>query len=584
MKKRILTLLLALVMLASMLTVASATYDWDWDDDDDDYSRVQYFGWNVASSITDSGSARAFTDKAAYDAIAACVSVYVGQVPADATEADIDAAVAAGTLKEMPIGGYYGRVGWTTYTPDLSDYTIDAVNEAGLVVVARQGLTFERTSICCNDVYGFNCQTAAAGNAGDFNDAIEAGTTKILIITPEMLAQRGVYHTGRGQAWLMLSLGGSAEYNIIYNVRENAESEYAVANTESLAVGAQIPAYAPEAPAGYEFSGWYTDAELTQEWNKPATMPANDIVVYGQFQPRTDLHYTVHYYIENTRIPVAPDKVVTGQTYGTTVTERAIDVNYFVAVDPTSQELTLTEDGLELTFYYRLLPPPIELETGDHFNYIVGYSDGSVKPMANITRAEIATIFFRLMTEESRDEFLTTENSFSDVPAGSWYNTAISTLANTGVLNGYPDGTFKPNKAITRGELAKVIALFADLQEGELQFTDIDGHWAKPYILLAGGNGWVNGYPDGSFKPNKNITRAETMAMINRVLDRHVDAEEHLLDGMLTFTDNMNVNAWYYFDVQEATNYHHYTRISEDSVSEEWLELLPNIDWTTYQY
>lgn len=579
MKKRIFTLFLALIMLASMLSVGVSAYNRPG------YGDVEYFGWNVASSITDSGSARPFTNKDAYDAISACVSVYVGQVATDATEADIDAAVAAGTLEVMPIGGYYGRVGWTNYTPNLSDFTIDEVNEKGLVIVARQGLTFECSSICCNDYYGFNCQTAAAGNAGSFDDAIEAGATKILIITPDMLAGHGVYHQGRGQAWLMLSLGGSAEYNIIYNVRENADAEYAVDNTASLAVGAQIPAYTPaEIPAGYEFSGWYTDEALTQEWTKPNTMPANDIVVYGQLQPRTNLTYIVHYYIENTRIPVARDRIVTDQTYGTTVTETAVDVNYFVALEPTTQELTLTEDGMEITFYYTLTPPPIELEAGDHFNYIVGYTDGTVKPGAQITRAEIATIFFRLMTEESRDKFLTTENSFSDVPAGSWYNTAISTLANTGVLNGYPDGSFQPNKAITRGELAKVIALFADLQEGELQFTDISGHWAEPYILLAGGNGWVNGYPDGSFLPSRNITRAETMAMINRVLDRHVDDEKNLLEGMLTFSDNMDVSAWYYFDVQEATNYHHYVRVSEDSVSEEWLELLPNIDWTTYQY
>lgn len=568
MKKRFLTLALAFVLLLAILPVGASAEEYAaWN--------PEYFGWNIASSITERGSANRFEDEDAYNAIAACVNVYVGQVAADATLEDIDAAVEAGTLVEMPIGGFS--------RPRLSDYTINRINQTGLVVVARNGLTFTKSSICCNDEYGFNCQTAAAGNAGDFNDAIESGSTKILIITPEMLAEDDVYHRGRGNAWLMLSIGGTAEFNIIYNTRTGTEGDFAMNKVETLAVGSEIPAYTPEAPAGHVFSGWYEDADLTTAWEKPAAMPSNDIVVYGQFVPRTDLTYTVHYLIKDTGIPVAEPKVVTDQTYGTVVTEEAITVNDFVAEAPTTQELTLTEDNLEIIFYYTLKAPEIELNKEDHFNYIIGYPDGTVRPENNISRAEAATIFFRLMTEESRNEKLSHENNFSDVSSKNWHNTAVSTLANAGILNGYPDGTFRPDQPITRGEMAKIIALFAELKEGTVSFNDINRHWAKAYIRLAAGNGWINGYPDGTFCPDKPITRAETAAMINRVLGRDPKSEASLHADMIRWTDN-TPDKWYYLDIQEATNYHSSTRGTPNILGELWVELLPNIDWTQYHY
>lgn len=571
MKKRLLTFMLVLMLMITVLPVSASARENNWDQ--------QHFGWNITSSITESGSANCFEDEAAYNAVAACVDVYVGQVPADATEADIADAVEAGTLEEMTIGGFYGD----EKTPSLSSYTISEVNEAGLVIVARNGLTFTKSSICCNDVYGFNCQTAKAGNAGDFNDAIESGSTRILIITPEMLTADGIYHQGRGNAWLMLSIGGTAEFNIIYNTRTGADGEYAVNKVETLAVDAEIPDYTPEAPAGYVFSGWYEDSDLTTAWSKPSAMPASDIMVYGQFLPRTDLTYTVHYLVKDTNIPVAEAKVVTDQTYGTTVTESAIDVRDFVAEEPTTQELTLTEDNLEIKFYYTLKAPEIELETGEHFNYIIGYPNGSVRPENNISRAEAATIFFRLMTEESRTAMLSHENSFSDVSSKNWHNTAVSTLANAGILNGYPDGTFRPDQPITRGEMAKIIALFAQLKEGTVSFTDIERHWASAYIKLAAGNGWINGYPGNIFCPDQPITRAETAAMINRVLGRDVNSEENMLEDMIRWSDN-TPDKWYYFDVQEATNYHSYTRTAPATTDEKWTELLPNIDWTLFHY
>lgn len=219
-----------------------------------------------------------------------------------------------------------------------------------------------------------------------------------------------------------------------------------------------------------------------------------------------------------------------------------------------------------------------------HFNYVIGYTDGTIRPNNDISRAEVATIFFRLLTDEAREQYTTTAGNFTDVKAGMWCNRAIATLTNMGIIKGYTDGSFQPNKSITRAELATIIARFAKLDVNTKTFSDITGHWAQKNIELAAGNGWINGYEDGTFRPNNNITRAETFAMINRVLDRQTESVSDLLptSEMNMWSDNMNENAWYYKDVQEATNYHKCDRVG-DSVYEKWTEKVPDIDWASYQ-
>lgn len=219
-----------------------------------------------------------------------------------------------------------------------------------------------------------------------------------------------------------------------------------------------------------------------------------------------------------------------------------------------------------------------------HFNYVIGYTDGTIRPSNNISRAEVATIFFRLLTDEAREQYTTTAGNFTDVKAGMWCNRAIATLTNMGIIKGYTDGSFQPNKSITRAELATIIARFAKLDVNTKTFSDINGHWAQKNIELAAGNGWINGYEDGTFRPNNNITRAETFAMINRVLDRQTESVSDLLptSEMNMWSDNLNENAWYYKDVQEATNYHKCDRVG-DSVYEKWTEKVPDIDWASYQ-
>ena len=219
-----------------------------------------------------------------------------------------------------------------------------------------------------------------------------------------------------------------------------------------------------------------------------------------------------------------------------------------------------------------------------HFNYVIGYTDGTIRPNNDISRAEVATIFFRLLTDEAREQYTTTAGDFTDVKAGMWCNRAIATLTNMGIIKGYTDGSFQPNKSITRAELATIIARFAKLDVNTKTFSDINGHWAQKNIELAAGNGWINGYEDGTFRPNNNITRAETFAMINRVLDRQTESVSDLLptSDMNMWSDNMDADAWYYKDVQEATNYHKCDRVG-DSVYEKWTEKVPDIDWASYQ-
>jgi len=218
------------------------------------------------------------------------------------------------------------------------------------------------------------------------------------------------------------------------------------------------------------------------------------------------------------------------------------------------------------------------LNTTDHFAYIVGYGNGEVRPQNNITRAEVATIFFRLLTDDVRDENLTKTNRYSDVAATSWYNTAVSTMTKAGIVDGYPNGTFRPDAPITRAEMAKIISLFAKLDKSESRFSDIAGHWAEAYIRLAAGNGWIAGYPDGTFGPQRNITRAETMTLVNRVLNRQPETEDDLLPNMTVWTDNANPKAWYYLAVQEATNSHYY-EFKTNSQYEKWTELRETRDW-----
>ena len=224
---------------------------------------------------------------------------------------------------------------------------------------------------------------------------------------------------------------------------------------------------------------------------------------------------------------------------------------------------------------------PTGLNGDDHFAYIVGYPNGNVEPNGNITRAEVATIFFRLLTEEVRTANSTQSNSLSDVTRGQWFNHAVSTLSSMGIVKGHNDGTFAPNAPITRAEFAAIAARFDDKNtDTSSKFTDIASHWAKNEIGIAANKGWINGYPDGTFRPNQYITRAEAMTLVNRVLNRLPENSSDLLDSMIKWPDNSDASAWYYLAVQEATNSHAYSDKSKDDKYEKWTTIHDARDWT----
>lgn len=214
----------------------------------------------------------------------------------------------------------------------------------------------------------------------------------------------------------------------------------------------------------------------------------------------------------------------------------------------------------------------LRFNTEDHFAYVNGYPDGTVKPAGDVTRAEVAAILYRVMDADCVKTYETTRCSFSDVVRGDWFNTYVATLENAGVIvDTRTNGKFRPNEAITRAELAAMLAQFADIKSAANSFNDVSArHWASDEIAVCAKMGWINGYPDGSFRPDATITRAEMMAMINRALDRTPKSVSDLLSGMKTWSDNANTGAWYYLDVQEATNSHTYTK---SGTHETWKKL-----------
>ena len=248
-----------------------------------------------------------------------------------------------------------------------------------------------------------------------------------------------------------------------------------------------------------------------------------------------------------------------------------------------TQKITSVTMNSDKTVYagWEATGVPDKLNGDDHFAYVIGYPDGKVHPEGDISRAETATIFFRLLKADIRDGNLTADNEFSDVSDGQWHNKAVSTMAKLGIIKGRRADRFDPNASITRAEFAAICARFSTRTvENSGSFSDISGHWAENEIERAAAFGWISGYPDGTFRPDARITRAEAMTMINRVLCRMPQSESDLLDSMVTWPDN-KPSDWHYLAVQEATNSHDFNRQGE--VGESWTKLTSVPDWTRYQ-
>lgn len=321
---------------------------------------------------------------------------------------------------------------------------------------------------------------------------------------------------------------------------------------------------------------------------KPEVM-ANAVVPYGELRFTEAGTYT---YTVREEVPGKPSRMSYDTTEYTLTIEVVLNENantYQVKSWQFTAGNSKYPTPLNIVNTYRTYHPSTPskptLNTGDHYAYVMGYPDGTVRPNGSITRAEVSAILFRLLSDKTRDEYFTTESSFTDVKAGAWYNNSIATLEKAGVIvDTAKGGAFRPNEAITRAELAAMLAQFSDAKPVKgVKFSDVSAeHWAYEAIAIAAKMGWIEGYPDGTFRPDATITRAEMMTLVNRALERVPSDEDHLLSKrvMLTFPDCKSGD-WFYIAVQEATNSHTYERAAtEKNGDEQWTALRANRDWT----
>lgn len=363
-----------------------------------------------------------------------------------------------------------------------------------------------------------------------------------------------------------------------------------------IRTGTAYTAKAQEAThQGYSFKGWFTDDACTLSYTD-GTVLSTDTILYGKWEKiatppssggggsHVTKYYILHYesnggtkyedekYKKNTVVILDKIPKRVGHTFTGWYADKEL-----------TDKITSVKMTSDKTVYagWKATDVPETLNNENHFAYIVGYEDGTVRPNANITRAEVAAIFFRLLKDDVRDSNLTAENDFNDVAFGLWHNKSISTMAHVGILKGRTADTFVPNAPITRAEFAAICSRF-DRSNVEIKsdFNDISGHWAEKEIRRAASLGWIKGYADGSFKPDQNITRAEAASMINRMLHRLPETVDDLLDGMIQWQDNQPSD-WYYINMQEATNSHDFKQKGE--INEYWTKLTENPNWDRYK-
>ena len=340
---------------------------------------------------------------------------------------------------------------------------------------------------------------------------------------------------------------------------------------------------------GYKFYGWDKTYDrngqpvFTAMWTKNGQADTYDIFYYDFDDAKSE--YARFY--ANTPIVIDPNGGTARLDTMSFTTKQSFRINRdYTLSDAARTGYTfygwdLTKSGNTYTFTAMWTKAtstvPYMLNGEDHYAYIKGYPNGSFKPNATITRAEASSIFYRLLTDSTRRTYSTSYNTFKDVPAKAWYNTAVSTMAKLGIVNGGSDGCFRPNDPITRAEIAAMIARCDGNSYGSAytNFSDVKGHWAASYIARAYELGWINGY-GSTYEPDKYITRAETVAILNRVLNRAPQTTSDLLSGLNTFND-VSVTSWYYLDVEEAANSHTYTRKTNDY--EYWEKLISDPSW-----
>ena len=372
----------------------------------------------------------------------------------------------------------------------------------------------------------------------------------------------------------------STTYSVTYKDGVDG-TVFADQTTADLHVGDTTPAFSgTPTRSGYTFTGWepsvaatVTDnAVYTAQWAKNSSSSHHSTRYTLHYESNGGTAYKDERYSSGTKVTL--DKTPTRESYTFTG---------WYADKELPQKISSIKMTSDKTVYagWEATGVPDKLNGDDHFAYVIGYPDGKVHPKGNISRAETATIFFRLLKADIRDGNLTADNEFSDVSDGQWHNKAISTMAKLGIVKGRRADRLDPDASITRAEFAAICARFNTKPvENSSSFSDISGHWAENEIERAAAFGWISGYPDGTFRPDARITRAEAMTMINRVLCRMPQSESDLLDSMVTWPDN-KPSDWHYLAVQEATNSHDFDRKGE--VGESWTKLTSVPDWKRYQ-
>ena len=372
----------------------------------------------------------------------------------------------------------------------------------------------------------------------------------------------------------------STTYSVTYKDGVDG-TVFADQTTADLHVGDTTPAFSgTPTRSGYTFTGWepsvaatVTDnAVYTAQWAKNSSSSHHSTRYTLHYESNGGTAYKDERYSSGTKVTL--DKTPTRESYTFTG---------WYADQALTQKITTVTMNSNKTVYagWEATGVPDKLNGDDHYAYVIGYLDGNVRPNANVSRAETATIFFRLLKSDIRDGNLIADNGFSDVSDGQWHNKAISTMAKLGIVKGRRADRFDPDASITRAEFAAICARFNTKPvENSGSFSDISGHWAENEIERAAAFGWISGYPDGTFRPDARITRAEAMTMINRVLCRMPQSESDLLDSMVTWPDN-KPSDWHYLAVQEATNSHDFNRQGE--VGESWTKLTSVPDWKQYQ-
>ena len=372
----------------------------------------------------------------------------------------------------------------------------------------------------------------------------------------------------------------STTYSVTYKDGVDG-TVFADQTTADLHVGDTTPAFSgTPTRSGYTFTGWepsvaatVTDnAVYTEQWAKNSSSSHHSTRYTLHYESNGGTAYKDERYSSGTKVTL--DKTPTRESYTFTG---------WYADQALTQKITTVTMNSNKTVYagWEATGVPDKLNGDDHYAYVIGYLDGNVRPNANVSRAETATIFFRLLKSDIRDGNLIADNGFSDVSDGQWHNKAISTMAKLGIVKGRRADNFDPDASITRAEFAAICARFNTKPvENSGSFSDISGHWAENEIERAAAFGWISGYPDGTFRPDARITRAEAMTMINRVLCRMPQSKSDLLDSMVTWPDN-KPSDWHYLAVQEATNSHDFDRKGE--VGESWTKLTSVPDWKRYQ-